>query len=242
MARKVFFSFHYQDDIFRVNQVRKSNVIEGVASAGFIDASLWEKAEKAGESTIKRMIDDALYGTSVTVVLIGANTARRKYINYEIMQSYKRGNGLFGIYIHNLKDINRRTTTKGADPFDSFLLKYPGNHIESFSKKIDKYDWYSNDGYQNFDSWIEKAYNNANKNTNSIFGFSPIKPNIILRPSLPFALPKAVPASNRPLGILIKKNIPPPKILLPTTNIPKTPKNDLLKLLTPRLFNLPKKK
>jgi hypothetical protein len=46
MARKVFFSFHYQRDLWRVNVVRNSGLIEGVASAGFHDASLWEETQK----------------------------------------------------------------------------------------------------------------------------------------------------------------------------------------------------
>ena len=48
MARTVFFSFHYQRDIWRVNQVRNIPNITGVAAAGFKDASLWEEAKKKG--------------------------------------------------------------------------------------------------------------------------------------------------------------------------------------------------
>ena len=84
MARRVFFSFHYQRDIWRVNQIRNLDQIVGTAAAGFTDASLWEEAKKKGDAVIKKMIDDALYNTSVTIVCIGSQTAGRKYINYEI--------------------------------------------------------------------------------------------------------------------------------------------------------------
>lgn len=46
MAKRTFFSFHYQRDIWRVNVVRNSGVVIGSSAAGFHDASLWEEAEK----------------------------------------------------------------------------------------------------------------------------------------------------------------------------------------------------
>ena len=116
MARRVFFSFHYQRDIWRANVVRKSGVVIGSAAAGFHDASLWEDAKKKGDAAIKKLIDDALIGTTVTVVLIGAKTAGRKYINYEISKSIDRGNGILGIHIHNIKDQDGETDTKGEVP------------------------------------------------------------------------------------------------------------------------------
>jgi hypothetical protein len=72
MPRKVFFSFHYQRDLWRVNVVRNSGVIEGISAAGFHDQSLWEETERKGDDAVKKLIDSGLSGTSVTVVLIGA--------------------------------------------------------------------------------------------------------------------------------------------------------------------------
>jgi hypothetical protein len=46
MARKIFFSFHYQRDLWRVNVVRNSGAIEGISAAGFHDESLWEETKK----------------------------------------------------------------------------------------------------------------------------------------------------------------------------------------------------
>src|SRR4051812_33175697 len=102
MARKVFFSFHYQRDLWRVNVVRNSTVVEGKAAVGFSDASLWEEAKKKGDAAIKKLIDDGLNGTSATVVLIGAETANRKYVTYEIEKSLEKGNLLIGVRIHNI--------------------------------------------------------------------------------------------------------------------------------------------
>jgi hypothetical protein len=116
MARRVFFSFHYQRDIWRVNQIRNIGEIVGTAAAGFHDASLWEESKKKGDATIMAMIDEALKNTSVTVVCIGGATAGRKFINYEINQSIARGNGLVGLQINELKDRHGQTDTVGSTP------------------------------------------------------------------------------------------------------------------------------
>lgn len=116
MARRVFFSFHYQRDIWRVNQIRNIGEIVGTAAAGFHDASLWEESKKKGDAFIKAMIDEGLKNTAVTVVCIGGATAGRKFINYEISQSIARGNGLVGIQIHELKDRFGQTDSVGTTP------------------------------------------------------------------------------------------------------------------------------
>ena len=116
MAKHVFFSFHYQNDVWRANVVRNSGEIIGSAAAGFRDASLWEDAKKKSDDAVKKLIDEGLKGTSVTVVLIGSKTAGRKFINYEIAQSIAKGNKIIGVHIYNIKDSNGNTATKGAVP------------------------------------------------------------------------------------------------------------------------------
>lgn len=138
MARRVFFSFHYERDVWRAGQIRNSWVTKpDREAAGFWDAASWEEVKKKGEEAIKRWINKQLEGTSVTVVLIGAETSERKYVQYEIKQSWDRDNGLIGIYIHNLKDKNRETDVKGADPFAKLGYKgiRTGDWVESAYKR-----------------------------------------------------------------------------------------------------------
>lgn len=147
MARRVFFSFHYQRDIWRVNVVRNSGVVIGSAAAGFVDASLWEEAKKKGDAEIKKLIDEGLKNTSVTVVLIGAKSAGRKYINYEIEKSIERGNGILGIHIHNIKNQNGETDDKGAVP----------QKLIDGGYKV--YNWPFDN--EKFAKWVEEAYQAA---------------------------------------------------------------------------------
>jgi len=149
MARKVFFSFHYQRDLWRVNVVRNSTVVEGTSAAGFSDASLWEEARRKGDDAIKKLINSGLSGTSVTVVLIGAETANRKYVSYEIDKSVEKGNGLLGVRIHSIKDRDGKIDLAGAVP--SALVR-AGAPIYMYE-------------YGKLGDWVEAAYKKAHPNS-----------------------------------------------------------------------------
>jgi hypothetical protein len=118
MAHRAFFSFHYEKDVTRSSVVRNSEALKN-QPANFIDASLWEEAKKKGDKAVQNLIDEALKGTSVSVVLIGSDTSTRKWVKYEIAESETRGNGLLGVYIHKVKDLDGNTTTKGDNPLPS---------------------------------------------------------------------------------------------------------------------------
>ena len=145
MARRVFFSFHYQEDIWRVNQVRNSWVVQRTENTKvntrlFWDSSLWEEVKKQGDSAIKDAINTGLTGTTVTVVLIGTYTYQRKYVKYELERSEARGDGLLSVYIGNLEDKDGKTSTNGPNPF----------HYVSLKKTYPTYYWYGDRGYENF--------------------------------------------------------------------------------------------
>lgn len=163
MARRVFFSFHYERDIWRASQVRNSWITKpDRESAGFWDAASWEEVKKKGDDEIKKWIDKQILGTSVTVVLIGAETNNRKYVDYEIEQSVKVGNGLLAIFIHKLKNSQGQTDIRGNNPFDYWHRKI--NEIDTYYSSIyNTYDWIDNAGYQNLGDWVSEAAVNAGR-------------------------------------------------------------------------------
>lgn len=119
MARRVFFSFHYDDvKTFRANVVRKHDMLKTREEAGFFDASIWEDAKQHGESSVKRLIDSGLEGTSVTCVLIGTDTWSRRWVRYEMLRSYDRGNKLIGVHINSVRDKDKKTKPSGRNPFE----------------------------------------------------------------------------------------------------------------------------
>lgn len=140
MARKVFFSFKY-DDVHRAMNVRNSNVLTGVTKSGFIDKADFEQVERQGDRAIQNWIDNQLHGTSVTVVLVGANTDKSKWVKYEIEQSIARGNGILTIDISKIKDLHGQTTACCS-------LRV---------KDFPHYQWVNHNGRDNLGKWVEDA-------------------------------------------------------------------------------------
>lgn len=159
MARRAFFSFHYERDIWRASQVKNSWITRGGEEAGFWNASLEEEAKRKGDDAIKRLIDQGLVGTSVTVVLIGAETANRPWVQYEIQKSCEMGNGLVGVRIHGLKNQAGQIDYTGQSPFEKLWYdNHNGTGRQVYLSQLHKvYDYVSGDGYTNLGNWIEEA-------------------------------------------------------------------------------------
>lgn len=127
MAKRVFFSFHYQDVIdFRANVVRNHNVTKD-NNGGFFDASIWESSKRQGDLALKRLVNTGLENTSVTVVLIGSSTYSRRWVQYEIMKSIERGNAVKGIHINAIKGRDGQTKSNGPNPFDYLGIEVSSN-------------------------------------------------------------------------------------------------------------------
>lgn len=154
MARKTFFSFHYERDVWRAANVRSCNMISSDDEYGFVDKAAWESIKRQGDPAIEKWINDQLKNTSVTVVLIGAETAERDWVDYEIRQSWKKGNGLVGVRIHIVRDQNKQTDAPGPNPFDRVLL-VDGIPLSEY---VDVYDFVDDNGRENMGSWIEDAF------------------------------------------------------------------------------------
>lgn len=164
MARRTFFSFHYRNDVNRAMVVRNSWVtMADREAAGFTDAAAFEEIKKKGQAAVEAWIDEQLKGTSVTVVLIGSETSTRPYCKTELKKSYAKGNGMLGIYIHQIKDMNTGTTsTKGSNQFGQIGTDSNGNAVY-FSNSYPCYDWIDDKGYENIGAWIKAAAEKAGK-------------------------------------------------------------------------------
>ena len=147
MARRVFFGFKYKQDVSRAMVVRNSWVTQGKEDAGFIDVANFEKLKKQGDTAIKNWIDNQLDGTSVTVILVGEKTCSSRWVKYEIEKSIEIGNGLLGIDVSKIKDLQGNTSERcGRIP-----------------KGYDFYLWNNDDGYHKMGDWIEKAAKGADR-------------------------------------------------------------------------------
>ena len=134
MARKAFFSFNHQQDATRAAQVRAIGQVEGNATLSDSD---WARVVAKGEVIIQKWIDSQLANRECLIVLIGAQTAGRHGIKYEIEKAWAAKKGVMGIYIHNYTDPNGAKAAKGKNPFEDFTLQKTGAKMAAIVKAYD---------------------------------------------------------------------------------------------------------
>jgi hypothetical protein len=152
-TRKIFYSFHFDNDVMRVQMVRNMGVVEGNTP---VAPNTWEEVKKKGESAIETWIDDNMKNKSCLIVLIGTDTYKRPWVQYEIKKAWKDGKGILGIHVNNLKCPNNGTCTQGKNPFEG--IQFPLNGVEVTPAV---YAPKSTDAYKdiaaNLSSWVEAA-------------------------------------------------------------------------------------
>ena len=141
MTRRIFFSFAYEDVAnFKVNVVRNNWLLKH-KSESFVDGSIWENEKTKKDDHIKELINYGLAGTSVTCVLIGSSTANRRWVKYEIVKSFDKGNGILAVQINRIRGLVGRTC-RGINPLERLGLQISkdGRQI-SFYELIDRRWW-----------------------------------------------------------------------------------------------------
>lgn len=155
--RRVFYSFHYQQDAWRASMVRNIQTIEGSPAASDNE---WETIKRGGDAAIRRWIDGQMHGRSCTIVLVGTHTADRPWVRYEIEKSMQEGKGLFGIRIHRLLNQHRLASAPGRNPFENIVLAN-WQSLAAYCPLYNPPGLSSSDVYahirQNLEGWIERA-------------------------------------------------------------------------------------
>ncbi len=155
MKRQVFYSFHYKNDVRRVSQVRNIGTLEDNKP---VSDNEWEEVKRKGDDNIKKWINDNMNYRSCIIVMVGEETANRKWVKYEIEKAWNDGKGVLGIYIHNLKDPVTGKCSQGKNPFSSFTIKKDNKSLADIVKC---YNPNPNDAYNdikdNLEKWVEEA-------------------------------------------------------------------------------------
>lgn len=114
MAKTVFYSFHYERDVHRVQLVRNIKALEGQS---VLNSQEWETVRRRGQQAIENWIDEQMKWKKAVVVLIGQETASRPWVTYEIQKAWRDKRPLLGVRIHGLSSMG--TVDKaGVSPFD----------------------------------------------------------------------------------------------------------------------------
>jgi hypothetical protein len=154
--RNCFYSFHFKPDNWRAATVRSIGVIEGNTPISDND---WEKIASGPDQDekIKRWITGQMSGKSCAVILVGRDTANRKWINHEIVQAWNDKMGVVGIRIHGLKNSAGEVSTVGNNPFDYITH---GSTKKPLSSIVKCYDAPGSDSKARYD-WIAKYLSDA---------------------------------------------------------------------------------
>jgi len=128
--RQVFYSFHFDNDVMRVQQVRNMGVIEGNPS---VSPNTWEEIKRS-EAGIKQ------------------------WINYEIEQAWAKGMGVVGIHIHHLNCPNNTSNKKGSNPFNGYTINNGTIKLTDILRCYEPSSWNAyNDIKNNIEQLIEEA-------------------------------------------------------------------------------------
>ncbi|MGA8896233.1 MAG: TIR domain-containing protein [Planktothrix agardhii] len=153
--RQVFYSFEYETDVFRVQQIRHIGAID--EGGTLVSPSDWEELKRKTERGIKIWINEKMFYRSCVIVLIGENTASSKWVKYEIEKALDYKTAILGIYIHNLKCPRNGKGKKGNNPFDKVYLP----NGTCLSTLIKCYDPKPSDAYNDIANhlvdWVETA-------------------------------------------------------------------------------------
>src|SRR5258708_33935952 len=133
MARRVFYSFHYQRDVQRAQVVRQSWVTQPEReTAGFFDSSVFESKQRTSDDALKSFLNEGLKNSSVNCVLAGNQTALRRWVRYERLRGFVDGRGIIGISIHSIWNFQKETDPPGSNPLKylAFELKNGTSYVQ----------------------------------------------------------------------------------------------------------------
>ncbi|AMY25895.1 TIR domain-containing protein [Rhodococcoides fascians] len=158
MAKKVFLSFHYDGDVMRCQRIRNIGAIEEDREE--VSAQKWETIKADGDQAIKNWIAKEMAGKDAVVVLVGGETASRKWVKHEIEKAWKDKVPLVGIRIHGMLDLNGNKGSYGEDPF-SKVFDTDGKPLSTYIMLHNPSGPDSKAVYasirDNFESWVGDA-------------------------------------------------------------------------------------
>lgn len=162
--RQVFFSFEYNKDNWRASQVRNMKKVSGDSTLSDND---WEEVKEKTDAKIKEWIDSQLAMRSCLVILIGATTSGRKWINYEIQKAFELKKGIVGIKIHKLKDSAGNQDEEGPNPFYNIFVGSEGERLSKYVKIFNSSYATSPNVYSDIENNLEDLIEDAIANTSS---------------------------------------------------------------------------
>lgn len=120
MAKRVFLSFVVEDaslvTLFRGQAKNKNNDLE------FSDYSVQDPYDSTNADYIRTKIRERIAAASVTICLIGGDTYKSKWVDWELRASKEERNRVFGVRLHS--DARRDPTPKALTDLSASVLDW----------------------------------------------------------------------------------------------------------------------
>ncbi len=121
---KIFFSFHYDNDVWRTQIVRHIPQFDRDIE---MKPTEWEEIKKK-PGAVEKWIDEQISSADGVIFLIGSETANRKYCKQEFKVAIEKKKPTCEIFIHKLEDKDGKFSTKGQ-LISSLYSQVPNSHI-----------------------------------------------------------------------------------------------------------------
>ncbi|GAB3808377.1 hypothetical protein GCM10028798_34130 [Humibacter antri] len=158
MAKSVFYSFHYDRDAWRVQQIINMGALDGQP---LLNPQKWEEVQRKGTTGIQNWIDEQMSYKRAVVVLVGAQTASRPWVQYEIKKAWNAKKPILGVRINGLADNSGKTDSAGANPFEKVTLQ-GGGTVAGYVPLFTPFGTTSQQVHAsikaNLTAWVDKAY------------------------------------------------------------------------------------
>lgn len=151
----VFISYHYEQDFAdkeQFVQMMGNHIVDKSVNIGDIVSD-----SRPTEATLQRIREDHIADASVTIVLIGRCTWKRKYVDWEIGASLRDTAtnprcGLLGILLPSHPNY-------GEERYDSHLIPPRlSDNCNGNNPFACIYDWPGSQGVNSIRGWIHKAF------------------------------------------------------------------------------------
>lgn len=116
MARRIFISFQHDDRM----KAKGFNLLRWNKNVQYdcVGRHLLDPVNSKNAKYVREKIKEQLSGTSVTVVLIGKNTATSDWVADEVKWSLEKGNGVLGIKLESGAGVPPALAACGAEIMD----------------------------------------------------------------------------------------------------------------------------
>lgn len=151
--RKIFPSYDWSEDVWRVNQIINMPIVYGKEKMGFIKG-IENETIKQGDAAIRSWIDTNMKGCSCYILFVGEKTHTSRWVKYEMELSYIRKMGKLIIKLDGMLNQYGESCKGGIDPYWKHGM-YTDKYSDLYSVK--EYYWIENNGVQNIGTWIDMA-------------------------------------------------------------------------------------